>query len=151
MAIEYSLTLAGTTPVEQIAERALPESDERPRQFDPANPSLLSINLDQQYGFAVTVLAGRNAYIAVDSDHGMWEWEPQDYVMVSFRFSTDADTQRAVFNMLRVIRRLLETGPEDAALVLNGDVLLLRRVQGALIKHRESWWDNYNVDNTITG
>jgi hypothetical protein len=84
-----------------------PIPEECPRQFDPANPLLLSINLGQQYGFAVTVLAGRNAYIAVESDHGMWESEPQDYVMVSFRLAKDADTRWAVANMLRAVCHLV--------------------------------------------
>ena len=145
MAIEYRLTLEGTTPVEQVAQRALPDPQERPT----GTPPLLSVNLDQRYGFALTVRAGQNGYVEVESDHGMWEWEPQDYVAVTFRLSNEADTEWAVVDMLTIVRRLLETGPEDATLVLNGDYLLLRRVHGALIKHRESWWNNYNVANML--
>jgi hypothetical protein len=141
MAIEYRLTLDGTTPVEQVAQRALPDPQERPT----GTPPLLGVNLDQRYGFAVTIRAGQNGYIEVESDHGMWEWEPQDYVAVTFRLDKEADTEWAVVNMLTIVRRVLETGPEDATLVLNGDYLLFRRVHGALIKHRESWWNNYHV------
>lgn len=145
MAIEYRLTLDGTIPVEQVAERALPEPRERPT----GTPPLLSVNLNQRYGFALTIRAGQNGYLEVESDHGMWEWEPQDYVAVTFRLDNEADTQWAVVDMLTIVRRLLESGPEDATLVLNGDYLLFRRVHGALIKHRESWWDNYNVANML--
>jgi hypothetical protein len=43
--------------------------------------------------------------------------------------------------MLTAVRRVLDTGPEDATLVLNGDVLLLTGFHGTLHKHhRTTWW-----------
>jgi hypothetical protein len=46
--------------------------------------------------------------------------------------------------MLVVVRRVLENGPEDAALTLNDNVLLLTRFRGGLVKHhRGSWWNHY--------
>lgn len=46
--------------------------------------------------------------------------------------------------MLTAVQRVLETGPEDAVLVLNGDVLLLARFGGVLTKHRrDTWWGHH--------
>lgn len=41
-------------------------------------------------------------------------------------------------------------GPEDAAFVFNGDVLLLTRFDGVLVKQRrEKWWDHYETANQL--
>jgi hypothetical protein len=149
MAIEYWLTLAGDVPVEQVAERALPDPDERPTGTAP----LLAADLYDRYGFFITVLAGKNGYIDAESDAGMWEWEPANYVEVTFRMEKNADPDRALLNMLEVVRRVLETGSEDAALVQNGNSLLLTRFDGELVKHRrDSWWSNYaGADDCLPG
>lgn len=55
MATEYTLTLAGATPVNQAAERAFPEASERPVGIAP----LLSVDHKAAYGFDITILAGR--------------------------------------------------------------------------------------------
>ncbi len=140
MATEYRLTLAGNTPVVQVAERALPEPAERPI----GSPDLLAADLYDRYGFEVTIRAGRDGYFDAESDGGMWEWEPAEYVATTFRMEKDADTDRAPVAMLLAVRRVLQTGPEDAALVLNGNWLLLTRSAGVLVKHRrDSWWKTY--------
>src|SRR5687767_6061253 len=126
MATEYRLILAGGTPVDQVAERALPEPDERPT----GTPPLLAADLYQRYGFELTVRAARNGYFDAESDQGMWEWEPDTYVAVTFRMDKEADPDWPVVDMLTIVRRLLDTGSEDAALVLNGNWLLLTRFGG---------------------
>jgi hypothetical protein len=36
---------------------------------------------------------------------------------------------------------VLDTGPEDAAFFVNGDILLLTRLNGVVVKHRrDKWW-----------
>ncbi|PRY27993.1 SitI3 family protein [Pseudosporangium ferrugineum] len=146
MAIEYRLTLAGSTPVERLAERALPDPDERPAGTE----SPLSVNLDDRLGFAVFVSAGRDGYFDVESDDGPWEWEPELHVSVTFRMDKEADPQWKVTNMITIVRRVLATGPEDAVLVLNGDYVLLKRFGGKLVKHRrESWWSSYTAADSI--
>ena len=46
--------------------------------------------------------------------------------------------------MLTVVRRVLDTGNEDAALIFNGDILLFTRFSDGLIKHRrDGWWTSY--------
>ena len=142
MSLDYRLTLAGAIPVEQIAERALPSPDERPTGTAP----LLSVRLAERYGFDVSVHAGRNGYVDALSDNGEWEWEPADYVDVSFHVDKVTEMDVVAINLLTVTRRVLNSGPEDAALVLNGDILLLARFQGALVKHNhEKWWSYYPV------
>jgi hypothetical protein len=146
MATEYRLTLAGNTPTVDVAERALPDPDERP----VGTPQLLTANLYERYGFEVVVRAGQKGYFDAESDSGLWEWEPETYVTVNFRMEKNADSDRALVNMLLAVRRVLLTGSEDAALVLNGNWLLLNRVDGVLVKHRrDKWWKSYAAANDI--
>jgi hypothetical protein len=146
MALEYSFTLAGDIPVNRVAERALPDPAERPTGTAP----LLSADLYDRYGFGVTVLAGRNGYFAAEGDAGMCEWEPAAYVSVDFRMDKFADPEWQVRNMLTVVQRLLRSGPEDAALTLNGDYQLLTRRNGTLLKHRyATWWSGYPTANAV--
>ena len=140
MSIDCRLTLACDTPIEEVAKRALPDPESRPT----GTPPLLSANLSAEQGFDVTVRAGRNGYVDASSDQGLWEWEPETYVSVAFRWNKFTDFDRLVVNMLTIVRRVLESGDEDAAFVLNGDILLLTRFDGVLVKHhRERWWAHY--------
>lgn len=87
------------------------------------------------------------------SDDGSWEWEPEPYVTVGFRLDKDADRNWAVSNMMTVVRRVLGSGREDAVLVLNGDILLLARLDGAFARHHiDDWWAAYpGVDVLVVG
>lgn len=140
MATEYRLTLAGTTPVQEMAERALPDAQERPAGPGP----MLSVGLYDRHGFAVTFVARQNGYMDAESDDGLWQWEPAAYVSVTFRMENGADPERSVTDMLTIVRRLLDTGPEDASFVLNGNWLLFTRIGGVVRKHRrDKWWTTY--------
>jgi len=146
MATHCRLTLAGTASPEQVAERALPDPDDRPT----GTPQLLAADLYDRYGFEVTVRAGENSYYDAESDNGLWEWEPATYVAVTFRMEKNADSDRALVAMLLAVRRVLQSGPEDAALVLNGNWLLLTRRDGVVVKHRrDKWWNNYAATNEL--
>ena len=147
MALEYRLTLAGDIPVEQVGRRAFPQPDERPT----GTPPVLAADFLERYGFSVTVRAGREGYVDVETDNGgSWEWEPEEYVNLGFRMDKFADSQWNVTNMLTVVRRVLQSGDEDAAFVLNGDVLLFTRFGGELVKHRrEGWWTSYAAANDL--
>ena len=137
MALEYRLTLSSETPVDQVAQRAFPDPAERPK----GTPPLLSADLYDRFGFEVSMRAGRNGYVDVESDDGSWEWEPDAYVSATFRMDKFADESWTVTNMLTIVRRVLDTGPEDAAFVFNGDILLFTRFGGVVRKHRrETWW-----------
>lgn len=146
MAIEYSMTLAGDSPVNVVAERAFPEAGERPIGIAPR----LSADHKEKYGFDVTVLAGQDGYLDLETDDGSWEWEPDAYVRIGFRLDNSVDARWAVTNVLTVVRRVLDTGPEDATFDFNGDILLFARRNGRLRKHRrDTWWERYSVGNQL--
>lgn len=146
MALEYRLTLAGETPVNQVAERAFPEAGERPTGTAPR----LAVDHKERYGFDVTIVAGRDGYLDLETDDGSWEWEPESYVRVGFRLDKFADARWAVTNVLAVVRRVLDTGREDATFDFNGDILLFDRRNGELTKHRhDTWWERYSSGNQL--
>jgi len=149
MAIEYVLVLAGDTPVEEIAERAVPELDGRPVGIAP----LLVADLTDRWGFELIVRTGRSRYVSAQGDQGWWEWEPEPFVALTFRMDKMADAGWAVANMLPIVRRVLDTGSENAAFVQNGDVLLLTRFDGQIVKHRRAeWWLHYDgADQLVPG
>lgn len=139
MPTEYRLIIAGGDPV-TLAERAFPAPDDRPT----GTPTLLATDLSDRYGYEVTVRGGTRGYVEIDSARGPWEWEPSSYVALTFRLDKDAETGPAVRAVVLAVRRVLSTGPEDAALTLNTDTLLLTRFGGALNKrHRDEWWSHY--------
>lgn len=140
MAIEYELVLSSGTSAEVLMQRAVPDPSERPAEKD----SPIWAPLYDTYGFAVIAVAARSRYVDVMSDNGSWEWEPEPYASVTFRMDKFADPHWNVVNMLTVVRRVLDSGTEDAAFMFNGDVLLLTRFDGVLVKHRrQRWWDHY--------
>ncbi|GAA0533038.1 hypothetical protein GCM10010172_12330 [Paractinoplanes ferrugineus] len=146
MATEYDLYLAGNTPVELVAEWAFPDLADRPTGTLP----YLAADHYDKYGYSVVVTAGQNAYIDVAADGAAWEWEPQAFVLVGFSLGNDADRPWAIDNMLAAVRRILAADDQDAALVLNGDVLILARMGGVLVKHRrETWWTSSPAANQL--
>jgi hypothetical protein len=149
MSIDYRLTLAGHTPVGDIARRALPDEQEHVVQ----KPRTLSAYLQDTYGFVLDVSSVTGRGFDAEGDDGVQAWEPPAYVAVMFSPDREADTQWFVRNMLTVVGRLLDTGPEDAALIQNGHWLLLRRDDGRLTKHnREIWWNYYpGADDQLPG
>lgn len=146
MALEYELVLASDMPASQVTERAFPEAAVRPTGDGP----VLSADLFEQCGFTVTVRAGRNGYVEAVLDEGTWAWEPETYVSVTFRLDKFADDRAwQMRNMLAVVRRVLDSGPEDAVLEFNGDTMILARLGGLLVKHRRSWWDAYDGADAV--
>jgi len=146
VALEYRLILAGETPVNQVAERAFPEPGDRPTGV----ASRLTADHQQKYGFGTTIATGRDGYFDLEADGESWEWEPESYTRVEFRLDKSADPLWAVTNMLAVIRRLLDTGPEDATFDFNGDLLLFVRRNAELTKHRRAtWWERYSAGNQL--
>jgi hypothetical protein len=151
MAIEYRLTMAGDIPVEQLAECAVPDLAERPAPTEA--PHLLTVDLYDRCGFALIVRSGSNGYYEAEDDDGSsWEWEPDTYVNATFRMAKEEHIDKGIPNMLMVVARLLAGRTEDSALILNGDVLLLTRIDGVIRKHRRAlWWDHYGINDVIPG
>ncbi|MDT0532335.1 SitI3 family protein [Micromonospora sp. DSM 115977] len=149
MAIEYQLTLAGDVPIERVANLAAPEATEQPTE--PGRPRLFRADLDERHGYAVAVYSGSNGYYdAEDDDGSQWEWEPDQYVNLSFRMRKNQPSEAGVRNMVTAVARVLASQSEDAALMLDGNWLLLTRAGGILRKHRPSWWEHYDVADMRT-
>ncbi|WP_460808628.1 hypothetical protein [Micromonospora zhanjiangensis] len=102
--------------------------DARQRTGDAGNPEKdPDYLIEGAEGSYVDIYGGENGYYDADGGDGsQWEWEPGDYVDVNF-------------GMQKFFRT------EDAALVLNGNHLLLTRVNGVVSKHNLSWWENYGL------
>ncbi|MGI5211817.1 SitI3 family protein [Plantactinospora sp. CA-290183] len=148
MAIEYRLTLEGAIPLDQMAEYVMLNPTDR---AVPAEmPGLLSADLRDRQSFTLIVRHGRDGYYEADDDGSDWAWELDVYVNLTFRMAKEGDAETGVRNMLEAVSRLLAGRPEDAALILNGDVLLLTRSSGVLRKHRrELWWNRYGFVNDV--
>jgi|SRR5437763_9305259 len=147
MAIEYRLTLAGEPALEDVAARAALDPAEV-SQFTPYQ-QVLDADLFEKRGYVITVAPGRNGYIEAADDTGRWEWEPDSYVDVNFRMNK-FQLELGTPNMVESVEGILQSGDEDAALVQNGDFLLLTRFGGVLRKHnRATWWDHYGYPNEI--
>ncbi|MGC4786303.1 SitI3 family protein [Micromonospora sp. DT178] len=150
MAVEFRLTLAGDIPLEQMAELAAPEATEKPTL--PGQSRLLSADLYEQRGYAVSITAGSHGYYdAEDDDGSRWEWEPDTYVNVGFRMRADDMGDKGIPNMLATVARVLDDRAEDAALVQDGNWLLLTRVAGTLRKHNPALWHDGAFDNIPPG
>jgi hypothetical protein len=154
MAIEYRFTLAGDTPAAEVAARAVADPTDRPTPT--ASGRVLRANLFDRLGYHLTVVPGRDAYHEAEGDpgEGPWEWELAAHISVTFRMDKDPDRWvSGVRNMLEAVARLLASGGEDAALILNGDRLLLTRTGGVVRKHRRAtWWAVYDgADEIIPG
>ncbi|MEU8020658.1 SitI3 family protein [Micromonospora haikouensis] len=145
MAIEYRLTLAGDIPLERVAELVAPKGVEESTL--PGCPRLLGADLQATSGYTVSIYGGSDGYFDAEDDGGVqWEWEPDRYVNVVFHMPKDDPSGRSMPDMMTAVARVLAGRPEDAALVLNGNWLLLTRVTGTLRRHRPAWWDNYGIN-----
>jgi hypothetical protein len=147
MATEYRLTLSGETSKEDVAARAVADVSERPTPT--ASGQVLTTNLYQSRGLELDVTSGRGTYLEADSDTGNWHWEPGVCVSVTVRLD-DERWEEGQRNMLEIVSSLLASGSEDAALILDGNFLLLTRFASVIVKHRRSmWWDQYRYANEI--
>jgi hypothetical protein len=137
MAVEYDLTLLTDASPEQVAERAFPG------QPTGTWEHLLTINLYDSQGFYVTILSNDTGYLGGVGDDGAWEWDhDRPAVQVGFRLDRDHGVSADVL-LTRAVARVLATGEEDAVFRINGDTLLLTRLDGVQRKHhRATWWES---------
>jgi hypothetical protein len=149
MSVDYSLTLATDSTAAQVAARALPDQT----GWTSDGNSALTVNLHQTLGIDLSVWRDRHGYVDAASDEGLFEWEPDPFVMVIFDLDGPISQEQATANMISIVRHVLHTGAEDATLVINGDLLLLARLAGKFVKHnREQWWRHYPLaDQVISG
>ncbi|WP_051799071.1 SitI3 family protein [Catenuloplanes japonicus] len=154
MGIEYRLSLAGRRSSAAVAARAMPElapglssagsSSAGLSSAGLVGADLLSVDLYRSHGFCLTIVSRDRGLVDLGPDG----WELGAHTTVSFDMEKNVEFDRSAQSlrtMLTVVGRVLETGAEDAALVLNGDVVLLTRVAGTLVKYRRAdWWDHYS-------
>ncbi|MGW0436771.1 SitI3 family protein [Micromonospora sp. NPDC003197] len=138
MSIDYRLTLAGNIPLEQVAELAAPTAVEASTL---SGARMLSADLSDSLGYAVSITSGSSGYYDAEDDGGdLWVWEPASYVDVNFHMRKDTLAEKGTLNMITAVGRILAGRSEDAALVLNGNWLMLTRVGGELRKHNTADW-----------
>jgi hypothetical protein len=149
MALEYKLVLIGATSPEQVAQRAFPDAEDQLLELPP----LVTADFQERRGFHVTIRAKASDYIEVETNDGMWDRKLQDHVSLTFRMDESAESDWYITNMITVVHQLLDTGGEDALLILDHDTLLLARLEGVLVKHdRAGWWDHFpEADQVIFG
>ncbi|MEV4479072.1 SitI3 family protein [Micromonospora coxensis] len=148
MATEYRLTLAGDIPLDALAGVVAPDGTEE--SAVDGRPRVLSADLSDQCGYTVSIYAGSHGYFeAEDGDGSMWEWEPERYVTIGFRLGKGESSDRATREMLTSVARVLDERPEDAALILDADWLLLTRSSGTLRRRAPSWWDLHGGDDLV--
>ena len=111
---------------------------------------MLNVYLNEECGYAVSIVAGSQGYYGAEDDGGApWEWEPETYVDVDFHMRKDTLTDKGRPHMLRTVGRVLADRPEDAALVLNDNWLMLTRVDGTIRRHNEADWYDEAYDSFL--
>ncbi|WP_434739308.1 SitI3 family protein [Micromonospora sp. SH-82] len=147
MSFGYRLTLAGDIPLHQVAELVGSHTVET---TSPAGTRLLTVDRYDEDGYLISITSGRHGYYDAEDDDTHWEWEPEQYVDISFDMHTDDLVDKGIPNMVATVTRILTGRHEDAALVQNGSHLLLTRTAGVVRRHRPSWWDHYHLNHPIT-
>jgi hypothetical protein len=152
MSLEYRLTLAGTVPMDEVAARAFPDPADRP--VPSPSGKTLAINLDDRYGFTVSVLVDEDGLYGAPpkggDDFEYWEWEPGAAVDLTISMTWGGDRfPAALRSAVTAIARVLASGTEDAAIMLSGDLVLLTRVNGVVTKYDRSWWEHYPWANDL--
>ncbi|GAB3816675.1 SitI3 family protein [Micromonospora zhanjiangensis] len=147
MAVEYRLTLAGDIPLEQVAQLAAPAAVET---TTASGGRMLSADLNDERGYVIDITAGRHGYYCAEDDAGsLWQWEPETYVDVTFYMRKDTLIDTGKPHMLATVASILTARTEDAALTLNGDTLMLTRVDGITQKHNADGWYEEDYDSIL--
>jgi len=139
MALEYSLVLLGSLSPEALVVRAFPEPAQRP-EFKISDQAWHA-DLNKSMGFELVLAPGTKGYFEAAAGADPWAWEPACYLNVGFRFDKFFPRDVALRHMLAIVARVLSSGDEDAALILNGDALRLRREAGTLARFDGGFWD----------
>ncbi|WP_307870925.1 SitI3 family protein [Micromonospora sp. C51] len=93
-----------------------------------------------------------NGYWKAEADgEDRWEWEPAAYVSVTFSMRADDIAEKGIPNMVAAVGRVLAGRDEDAALVQDGNYLVLTRTDGVIRTYRPDWWHHYHLDRSVIG
>ena len=140
MALECSLIVSGSLSPRDLVDRAFPDQAARP-DFEISGP-VWSADLRERLGFVLRLRQGEQGYFEAESGDEVWTWEPDRYLNLGFAFDKEADRGASRREMLAIVARVLATGGENAALILNGDTVLLRREGGELTRlPAGGFWD----------
>lgn len=138
MSIGYRLTLAGVIPLEDVAALAACGAAEGRTR---SGARMLTDARYDDLGYVVDITAGTDGYYEADNDGEVaWVWEPDTWVDVNFHMRKDTLSEMGTPNMLTAVARVLAGRHEDAALVFDGNVLLLTRIDGVLRTHNMAGW-----------
>jgi hypothetical protein len=140
MALESELVVAGQIEPTRLLERAGQRGLAGAPVQRLGNGTLI-VDLMAQTGFLLSVHGAAHAYVEAASGGSVWVWEPSPCVRLGFRFDKEFDPSVSRAAMLHMVAQIVASGSEDLALTLNGDVLLLRRVQGRLERCQAGFWE----------
>jgi hypothetical protein len=135
VAVFYDLILIGDLSADDFVARVYDDALPAPT-FAPSNKARVA-DETQRFGFWLTLLEGTDGYFQDDD----WEIEPARYLDVEFRVDKDSPPEQVNVNVRRFVERALATGDEDAALINNGNTLLLERRDGQVRRVPSAFWD----------
>ncbi|MFI7606722.1 SitI3 family protein [Micromonospora sp. NPDC049366] len=146
MSIDFRLTVAGNVPLDEVASSVAPDAVET---RTPSGGRAFKASHNEEFGYVVDITSGEHGYVEAEDDDGsQWTWEPERYVKISFAMQKEELADKGVPHMLAAVSRVLTERPEDAALTLNSNWLLLTRQGGDLRKHQPSWWSHYGLEGS---
>ncbi|MEU7934952.1 SitI3 family protein [Micromonospora echinofusca] len=126
--------------------------DPREEPQPTSDRRLFTARLFDQRGYAISLRSGAHGYYEADTDgDSRWEGEPETYLNVTFSMHADDLVDKGIPNMVTTVARVLAGRNEDAALIQDGNYLLLTRTNGVIRTHRTSWWNHYHLEHLITG
>jgi hypothetical protein len=142
VALEYILEFGADISAEQALRTVLPEAAMVASQ---RRPGVVEVDLG-----SLLVVARHRAKNNVPPPLVEEVFESRFPVSVLLRLSkTDASAWPA---MIDVVDRFLQTWPDDAVLIFNGDLVVLHRRAGTLRLNRNaSWWQRDENRTRITG
>jgi hypothetical protein len=151
MATECSLILAGNSPIDAFLSRLFPSGASQP-DFHVSGRVWIA-DLHERMGFELRLLQGAQGYFGAEAGEEYWTWELNNYLNLGFRFDKFFPRDVSLRHMLQMVARILETGDEDAAMIQNGNELLLFRKAGKLTRFRaQGFWDSLapeDIPNTL--
>lgn len=147
MSVSYRLTLAGDIRLEDVAALVAPDATEGRTR---SGARTLTAARYEDLGYVVDIIGGTHGYYEADDDGGsLWVWEPNVYVDVSFHMLKDTLLERGEPNVMKAVAHVLAGRTEDAALVFNGNTLMLTRFAGELLVHNAAQWYNHDYDHIL--
>jgi hypothetical protein len=143
MSVDYQLTIAGTTDYHAVSQRAFPDLLSRLVEVRTEYREGQDGDFYADLGVGVAVSKYDKREVEADSGTGPWTWSPVGCVGIIFDIDK-AQLELAALSSAQAVARVLGTGQEDVAFVLNAGILLLTRIDGEVRKyHRDDWWTVY--------